>query len=697
MFIAFNTSHIADLFYHASEPACIGHALADLQRDLQKVSGKTAEIKPYLPRAERGYILAGSLETPAFREHLAALEIDISELHDRWEGCLVRSFGLDDENLLICGTDRRGSMWGIYDFCERYLGVDPLYFWTDHEPAHLETLQLAAFSRIEAPKTFTYRGVFINDEDLLTDWKDNGGKRTTNYPFYHQVVHPSILHRVVETVLRLKMNLIIPASLLDIDNPPEENLVRLVTERGLYVSQHHIEPLGVSHFAWDNYWQKQGEVVEPSYVRHPEKFEQIWRYYAKKWSQYPGVIWQFGLRGRGDRPVWFNDSSVPAAVEARGQLISAAYAKQAQIVAETLGSTDYVSTATLWMEGSELQRLGVLNIPRHTLVIFSDFGSTQMMLDDFYETRRDPARGYGVYHHVAFWGDGPHLVQGTALEKLAFNYKNAVERGDTAYSILNVCNMREFALGIEAVARMNWDASASSPMLHAPAGEPRRFDAPAGGQEGSTFDLNQFRRNWFERQFGTAAVPALEVLYQKFYGAYIALDNTRFPGEMLLLDGIARIIGLMLVNYTPETFNKPDFVNNRFYTQFQTVEQLLAYFIPAFSSGLEQWQAAYDAAWRAYSLVTPERQSFLVDHFIVQIEIMLGLYGWGYNLCLATRARLAGDAQGWQTHVKKAVFALEKLLVDRTKAEHGKWQGWYRGDKKMNLPGVLEKTRELLT
>ena len=49
---------------------------------------------------------------------------------------------------------------------------------------------------------------------------------------------------VLETAVRLGINLIIPASFVDIHNPPEENLIRMAVERGLYVSQHHVEPLG---------------------------------------------------------------------------------------------------------------------------------------------------------------------------------------------------------------------------------------------------------------------------------------------------------------------------------------------------------------------------------------------------------------------------------------------------------------------
>ena len=58
---------------------------------------------------------------------------------------------------------------------------------------------------------------------------------------------------VVETLLRLKFNLVIPASFLDIENPPEKKLFDAVARRGIYISQHHVEPLGLSHFAFEDF------------------------------------------------------------------------------------------------------------------------------------------------------------------------------------------------------------------------------------------------------------------------------------------------------------------------------------------------------------------------------------------------------------------------------------------------------------
>jgi hypothetical protein len=165
---------------------------------------------------------------------------------------------------------------------------------------------------------------------------------------------------------------------------------------------------------------------------------------------------------------------------------------------------------------------------------------------------------------------------------------------------------------------------------------------------------------------------------------------------MVLLDGIARIIGLKLMDATPENFNKTDFVHNRLYQRFASLEEMLSFYTPVLENSLQSWREAIDAAFCALARVDESRRQFFIDAFVVQIEIILGLYDWCHLVCLATWAKLDEEPEERQKFLHKAVYALEKLLLDRTKAEHGKWQHWYRGDRKMNLPGVLAKTKELL-
>jgi hypothetical protein len=125
---------------------------------------------------------------------------------------------------------------------------------------------------------------------------------------------------------------------------------------------------------------------------------------------------------------------------------------QHNILAGVLGRKDFLCSTTLWMEGGKLFGSGNLSIPENTIVVFTDTGWTQMWGADFHQApRRKPYR-YGGYYHVAFWGAGPHLAQITSPEKIYYNFKQAVEKGDTDYSILNVSNIREFSEGIRQVA-----------------------------------------------------------------------------------------------------------------------------------------------------------------------------------------------------------------------------------------------------
>lgn len=77
----------------------------------------------------------------------------------------------------------------------------------------------------------------MNDEDLLGGWKDGGGARLVGGGFYYVTVNKSVIEAVVETMLRLKLNLVIPATFVDLDNPPEKALADAVAERGIYLSQ----------------------------------------------------------------------------------------------------------------------------------------------------------------------------------------------------------------------------------------------------------------------------------------------------------------------------------------------------------------------------------------------------------------------------------------------------------------------------
>ena len=318
-------------------------AAADLQRNLRQLSGQTNGFPLTEDGAAKG------------------IRIGIRE-NGEIETYTVR---VEQEQVHIHGSDTLGTVFGIYAFATRCLDILPIYRLIDRFPDQRESMELSPQTFSSGTHPVRFRGWFLNDEDLLTDFHLSGGHRAIDYPYYENVMDTDVLDMILETALRLEVNLVIPSSFVDIHNPDEEKLVRAVVRRGLYISQHHVEPVGVSYFAADAYMKRygaEGEVV--SFLSNRARMEEIWRYYIEKWAQYgERVIWQFGLRGKADQAVWKSDPNVPMDDAARGAIITDAIATQHRLVCEVTGKNDFHSTATLWLEGAALYGKGNLRIP----------------------------------------------------------------------------------------------------------------------------------------------------------------------------------------------------------------------------------------------------------------------------------------------------------------------------------------------
>jgi len=485
-FVLINAKQQAEIIIAKTEPSCVQLAVADLVSDIQKISGKTLNIS----------------QQPAGLSSKVFIRTEKSQI---WESYQIKT---QDGNLYITGSDERGTMFGIYHFIEHYLGVDPMYFWNDVAPNKKSALVWQNIFYQSAKPTFKFRGWFINDEDLLTEWYASSGKRNIDYPFYQQVVSPAIMEKVCETAVRMRFNLIIPASFIDIRNPDEAALVNEAAKRGLFLSMHHVEPMGVSAFTYFNYWkQKDGTKPLFSYFSNREKVEEVWRVYAKEWAKYPNVIWQIGLRGIGDRPMWLADPSTPQTDADRGRLISAAMAFQMQLIREVDKRAAPPVTTTLWAEGSNLNQAGYLTIPEKVMVIFADNSPGWRWQTDFFQTKRQPEKEYGVYYHHQLWGSGPHLLPIVSPAKTRSVLSQAVEKGDTAYCIMNVSNIREYQLGIAASAQMLWNFKAFTPQI--------------------------FNGQWFLKYYGKHS-KVIQDIYLQFFDSFQLNDKTGTP---ILMDG----------------------------------------------------------------------------------------------------------------------------------------------------------------
>ena len=677
----------------ASEESYVKLAAADLVSDAMKVGGVKLDTveKPQAQKTPTLYI--GTVSNPEFKKLLGELGANAGEIEGKFE--CYKIFNVGENGLAIVGSEPRGTMFGVYEFTEKFLGVEPLYFFSGLEPEKKSEIVLKDVSIASKEPTVKYRGWFINDEDLLTEFYPTEGDRHIDYVYYNQVVNSKLMRRVFEALVRARFNTAIPASFLDIGNPPEETILKEAVRRGVYVSAHHIEPLGVSGFTFFNYWTAKGKKKEEltfSYFTSKDQMIETWRHYAEKWSKYPDVIWQVGLRGVGDRPMWFADKNIPDSDEYRGKIISEALAKQTEIIKEFDKRANPPITTTLWAEGALLYKQGYIKIPDGVMVIFSDNCPGWKMQDDFNTIDREPNRKYGIYYHHQLWSSGPHLASAVPPSQTYKVVAEAIEKRSAEYVVMNVSNIREFVVGAETSAKMLFDFKSV---------------APDGG-------LAAFMNEYFGKHAGK-----MTDIYNQYYASYAMQTQRNVP---MWLDGHLKSETITNLGAVSRAFaskkemerfinreknpEKPKQLTKEKREMERFAKVILGDAFPergtqadeiiSTRKQFENFDRTTDAAEQlAYALPARER-AFLRENLLGQSYIMRGLSRMA-NYSLHARAALAqGDVFECLYNLQMVNAAAADTRTGKTIASAGKWADWYRGDKKINFPQIEDKISETL-
>lgn len=667
----------APVFVAPGEPECVRLAAEDLVRDVARITGRTPAFAK--DSDDAGVVLA-SVNRPESAALLERMAPGLAGgLAGKWEAHRVEIVG---PRLIVAGSDERGTMFGLYAFIEEQLGVDPLHFWTSRAPRPRERLEWDRVRMASDGPSFRFRGWFINDEDLLTEWKESGGARRIDYPYYGQVVNREVMRAVAESLVRSRCNLIIPASFVDILNPPEAALLEECARRGVFLSQHHVEPMGVSAFAYFNYWKARGRDLKYSYFSHPDEVREVWRVYAEAWAAHPNVIWQLGLRGIADRPMWMADPATPQSDADRGRLISDAMAEQVRILDKVAPGRPRILSTTLWAEGSALNRQGLLTIPTNTIVVFADNSPGWKWQEDFHTTPRDPRNAYGVYYHHGLIGSGPHLAQVPSPRKTHECLRMAMDKGAGTYAICNVGNIREFVLGIDATAKMTW-----------------RMDG---------FDPDAWLDGWVRTRFPSRAAE-VAAAYRAYFDAWaihpeqnvpFLMDGQMFGAGNSALGKIAK----RLKEKTPKpsvatSAPAPKAGGDAFWAGLSDMHPralgraATLHHLAAQRDGLSK---AIKTAEAAAAALPAGEAAFLRDNLVHQAMIMVRTGLWlehveaaGDNLDRGDRAACAEALAS----AEASFAAIPRLSESYCR---GPWENWYRGCKKLNIEATLKRTRDVL-
>lgn len=643
----FESAYDAPIILEENANEAIQLAARDLQSNLRRLSDKDRGFNITVSKSKNGIFIKTVCQDEPEAYHVS----------------------VEGDRVTIIGSDVLGTVFGIYAFATRCLHISPVYRLVDLFPKSTGKLFLEAQSFSSQKRPIRFRGWFLNDEDLLTDWRISGGCRHIDYPFYQNVMDESVLDMVLEAALRLEINLVIPSSFVDIDNPDEEKLVQAVYRRGMFISQHHVEPMGVSYFGAKNYLKKRGcEGETVSFIHNRSRMEELWRYYAKKWAKYKDrVVWQLGLRGKGDEAVWRSDPSIPISMEARGDIITDAIKTQYDIIEKTVGSDRFYSTATLWNEGSELYGKKYLRLPPTTIPIFSDFGIDQMLGADFDTIGRKTSQWYGIYYHAGFWNLGPHLTEGCNPQKMAYCYRHAAENNALCYSILNISNVRPLHISAIMNARL-----LQSPFSFQADSELSRLDRELFGEAGDT--VSEIRREYYKAfaDFGEEPLKAAAHDWHFYYREYAELPfirNAATDGQLSYF-GKNVLIGRKY-DKLPEQSNKTRAIlkasANRFAKLCRQAE--------AAEPHLPEENRAYFRQFLKYQII---HMQSLSEWCVACMDLM--------NEALHTDER---RRQG-----KAACACLERILKERRVLEAGQWEHWHRGEKKIHIQGLLELTQK---
>lgn len=442
------------LVFDEEESEAVQRAISSLKRDLRRVLdvriNETAK-EPYTT------IMVGTIGTNAE----AVKKADTKLLQDEKGNYRKEAFLIQEKEgeLLIVGTDRRGTIFGIYDLCEEWLGVSPWYFWAD-VPVRKKTevFMKGGYCKVDYPSV-EYRGIFINDEEELEHWVQRYmGEETIGVKTYELVF---------ELLLRLKMNYIWPAMHVNSFNAKQENGA-LANRMGIVVGTSHCDMLMRSNNReWKPWLKKKGyaeKEVEYDYSipgRNREILEEYWRESIEQNKDYE-VSYTLGMRGIHDSG--FETKSLAGKtgeelLQAKVALLDSVIKAQERMIGEVLGKEkDTLKTFVPYKEVLELYDHG-LEVPEDLTLIWVN--------DNYGYVRRYPGEkekqrtsGNGIYYHNSYWAPpgGSYLfLCSIPLAHTRNELKKAYQEGIQKLWVTNFGAMKPLEQQMTYYARLAWE------------------------------------------------------------------------------------------------------------------------------------------------------------------------------------------------------------------------------------------------
>jgi hypothetical protein len=475
----------------------VARAAGDLQADIRRVTGRTPALADTADLSSAGgasVVLIGTIGHSEIIDRLIQeRKIDVSEISNRWESFFLQVVSQPlpgvASALVICGSDKRGTIYGIYDLSEQ-IGVSPWYYWCDVPAAHRDQLFVRPGKYVTGPPAVKYRGIFLNDEaPALSGWVREkygtapGLPGTVNYGrgFYTNIF---------ELLLRIRANYLWPAMWGNAFNEDDPENPRLADEYGIVMGTSHQEPMLRAQQEWDRGDGRKYGAWNFNQTNQRPVLEQFWRDGVRRNKAYESII-TLGLRAE-------NDSGAELGKDLTEQVIGV----QRQILGEEI-NPDLTKIPQLWCLYKEVMGYYAqgLHVPDDVTLLWAEdnWGNVRRLPT---AAERQRSGGAGIYYHFDYHG-GPRSYQWvntSPIAKIWDQMSLAKEYGADRIWIVNMGHFNKSSeFPLEFFMALAWDTS-----------------------RWTNGNLDEFTRLWAAREFGSAHAGEI---------ADLITDYTRINGR----------------------------------------------------------------------------------------------------------------------------------------------------------------------
>ncbi len=482
----FDLASVSAIYVDPLELTLVKKSAEFLQLDIKRVTGKKPEISEANDAKGKNIIVVGSIAQSVLLKKLISNKKFNPSLNGKWEAyhiqTISRPFPGVDNALVIAGSDRRGTAFGVFEVSKQ-IGVSPWYWWADVPVAERQNIFLKKNLSIADSPQVKYRGIFINDEaPALSNWTHEkfGG---FNHLFYE---------KVFELMLRLKANYLWPAMWGNAFYYDDSLNIKLADDYGIVIGTSHHEPLMRAHEEWKYF----GNGRKWNYDSTTAGLREYWRGGMQRaWNE---KIVSIGMRGDGDEPM-----TRETAISVLERIVN----DQRQIIEETTGKPAS-ETPQLWALYKEVQEYydKGMRVPDDvTLLLCDDNWGNLRKLPRLYEKPRKG--GYGIYYHFDYVG-GPRnykWVNTNPIPRVWEQMHLAWQYGVKNIWIVNVGDIKPMEFPISFFLDYAWN--------------PEKIDAN---------DLHSYTEKWAAAQFDTTHAKEIAEIIS-LYAKY----NSRRKPELL--------------------------------------------------------------------------------------------------------------------------------------------------------------------